>query len=155
MIFALAKLSSVIPGFNERVQTEADLFGIAETEKITVAFDDMPTLKGFSCRTIEGDKERDYIFLDYRLRGTELVYIGFHELFHYFLHVPRGKKKPSVNFYTLARPSMEDAEADAGALLCLYPATEIESLPYRMIYTDLFERMLMRKRILIYRRFGV
>lgn len=150
MIFALAKLSSVIPGFNSRTQTETDFFSLAEKEFITVAFDDMPILQGFCVRAMR----QDYIFLDYRLKGVELVFTAFHELSHVFLHAPRTKRTTAM-FYSLARPSKEDAEADAGALICLYPVTEIETLPYRLLHADTFEAQMIKKRLAIYKQFGV
>lgn len=153
MIFALAKLAAVIPDFNARSLNEQDYFAVAQAENITTVFDAMPILKGFCVRAIVGKMPRDYIFLDYRLQGLELVFTAYHELSHHFLHIPR--RKTAISFYGLARPSKEDSEADAGALLCLYPLAEIANLPYRLIYADPFEAKLIKKRLAVHKKFGV
>lgn len=153
MIFSLAKLDSVIPDFNQRSLNYNDFFNLTDAENITIVFDEMPILRGFSARTLEGKKTRDYIFLDNNLQGIDFLEKAFHELCHYYLHAPRGKT--SVNFYSLARPSKEDAEADAGALLCLYPVSEIDQLKYRLIFADQFEGNLIIKRLAIYKEFGM
>lgn len=153
MIFALAKLSAVIPDFNGRSLTENDFFALAERENITVVFDDMPSLQGFCARTVVDKQTKDYIFLDCRLKGLDFLFTAFHEIDHYFLHAPRGKT--AVSFYSLARPAKEDDEADAGALLCIYPVSEIRTLEFRLAYADSFEAQLIQKRLAIYKEFGV
>jgi hypothetical protein len=150
MIFALAKLSSVIPDFNARSLTVGDFFNVAASENITVVFDDMPTLKGFCVRS----QGRDYIFLDRELTGVELVATAFHELAHCLLHVSRGRQNEAM-FYGLARPCAADAEADAGAVVCLYPITEIHELVYRLKYVSEFEVCQIKRRLAIFKEFGV
>jgi Zn-dependent peptidase ImmA (M78 family) len=145
MIFSLAKISSVISGFNLRRQTENDFFEICDREKIKIVFDEMPVLQGFICKF----KGQNYIFLDRNLRDLEFLYIAFHELAHYFLHEPNNKT--AVRFYGLSRPHKDEDEADATALLCLFPESGLsEFQPHSRYETSLY-----RQRLAVYERFSV
>lgn len=150
MIFALAKFSSIYEDFNRRALTEKDFFEICESENITVAFDEMPILQGFTAKM----GERKYIFLDKNLRGISFLWIAFHELAHVILHEPRSRKT-GVKFFSLCRPSKEDDEADAVALVAIYPTKVLRSLELSAPSEFPFERDLISKRMRIYETFGV
>jgi Zn-dependent peptidase ImmA (M78 family) len=148
MIFALAKISGLFDWFNHRRPSEKELFEICQLENILVVFWEMPILRGFICKS-EG---QNYIFLDNELRGFELLYIALHELAHYFLHEPTNKVQ--VRFYSLARPNKDDDEADAVALLWLFPKNFVEKhLEIEPEFESDFEREKWQKRLELYRKF--
>jgi Zn-dependent peptidase ImmA (M78 family) len=151
MIFALAKFYSFLKDFNRRPLTDEDFFAVCEREDITVVFDRMPLLQGFVAKA----GERNYIFLDLSLRGAQLAFVAFHELAHFALHEPRPKKT-EVTFYSLCRPSKEDDEADAVALVALFPTSVLPLLEREPADADEeFLNSLISRRMMIYRQFGI
>lgn len=152
MIFALAKCAAFIDGFNSRALTEKDFYAICEREAVEVVFDDMPVLLGFTAKCAG----RNYIFLDQSMRGAQFLFVAFHELAHFVLHEPRTKKA-GVTFYSLCRPSKEDDEADAAALVALFPTTSLPRLEDDFFddNEDDFLHLLIKRRKLIFQNFGV
>ncbi len=151
MIFALAKFSSFFADFNRRSLTENDFFEICEKELVAVVFEEMPILQGFTAKL----KSRNYIFLDRDLHGLNFLWIAFHELAHYVLHEPRPRCAASVKFYSLCRPNAQEDEADAVALVAIYPTTCLEDLQISAPSEYPFERDLISKRLAIYETFRI
>lgn len=147
MIFALSKFSSCFEDFNRRALAESDFFEFCEREQITVVFDDLPVLQGFTAKY----QNKSFIFLDRNLRGQAFLWTAFHELAHVILHEPRAAT--GVKFYSLCRPSKEDDEADACALVALYPTKVLPKIEDSAEFP--FERSLILKRISIYESFKI
>lgn len=118
-----------IPGFGERKLTTEDFERTCEREGVTVERSRLRDgLRGFYYRL----QDRPHINLDSRLKGTEKLFVEFHELAHYFLHTGQRSLfqhgiEAGEATYT---PEQEWAELEAtsAAVTALNPAFPIEDI---------------------------
>jgi Predicted Zn peptidase len=148
MIFALAKFSALVKAFNRRALTERMFFKICAEYNISVGFVDIPTLLGFHTN-INGKLS---IFLDKNLKGYEFLFIAFHELAHALLH--ESTEPVSVSFYNQFE-TRHEAEAEAVALVALFPTRRLKELEDELIYADEFAAFLIKKRLEIFKQTGI
>ena len=108
------RISQLIPDWNRKELTEADVYVVCERFGVRIV--EMPlTREGFYFRLLG----RDFIAVDSRLKGVERVRVLFHELAHFLLHVPESG--PTARFHGLAPESRYEREADLVALCAVLP----------------------------------
>lgn len=122
MEILLPRLASAFPFIGERPATEKDLFAFCEDRGIAVI-----TTSGIERGVYVRRQGKDFIFLNSRLRGWELLHVFAHEIAHFILHVPMRTRNVELHFdETLSR--RKHREAEMAAALLLVPANTIEQL---------------------------
>ena len=114
-------------GWNSRLLTEADFYRICRRERIKIVEYPLESSPGFYM-VCNG---RHFITIDSRLRGVRRMYVLWHELAHYFLHVPPHAN--SVRWFQLKPNTREELEAEAFAVIALIP----EPLLRRMLSSEI------------------
>lgn len=114
MKFIYERITKLGFGWNERSLTEADFYRVCKRFRVNVV--EMPLrTNGFYYRVLG----RDYIAINSRLTGTKKLFVQFHELGHFLLHMPESGA--TANFHGLGRKTRQEFEADAVALCSLIP----------------------------------
>lgn len=114
MLLLSHKAASLEIGWNERVLTESDLYGLCGRFDITV--DEQPlATAGFYYRLMG----RDGIAVNSRMDPEHKLFVLFHEFAHFLLHAPESG--PAANFHGIGRRSRAEVEADAFALCAMIP----------------------------------
>ena len=114
------KLKSLSFGWNERPLGERDFYRLCKRFHITVT--EMPLVTGGFYYRVKG---RDFIAISSYLTGPKRLFVMFHELGHYLLHVPDNGV--TANFHNVGRRTRKEREADLFALCALIPKTQIEN----------------------------
>lgn len=122
MKFFLAKLMKGIPGLNTRTLTEEDFFRICRRHRIKVVEYPLESSPGFYMVC----KGRSMIAVDSRLRGVRRMYVLWHELAHYFLHVP--PHTTGARWFRLRPGTKEEFEAEVLAAIALIPEPLLRSM---------------------------
>lgn len=120
MLLSLARVRDSLPGFGMRPLTKTDFGRATRTLGITVDYQVFPTSR-FRGMYIEDNNEK-IIFIDSRLTGDEELFVSFHELGHALLHSPG---------LACCSRSKQDFEADAVALIALFPVDTLPTLYLR------------------------
>jgi Zn-dependent peptidase ImmA (M78 family) len=113
------KIKSLAFGWNERPLTESDFYRLCKRFQIRVT--EMPLATGGFYYRVKG---RDFIAISSRLAGSKRLFVMFHELGHFLLHVPDGGV--TANFHGVGRRTRKEREADMFALCALIPKSFIE-----------------------------
>ena len=138
------KIKKLAIGWNERPFDEADFIAICRKFSITVT--EMPlTMGGFYYRV----RGRDFIALDSRLRGPKRLFVMFHELGHFLLHVPDSGA--TANFHGVGRRTRKEKEADLFALCALMPKRLLIERTLEELIDDGFDRIMVNDRMTIFR----
>ena len=138
------KIKKLSLGWNERRFTERDFNAICRRFSITVT--EMPlTTGGFYYRV----KGRDFIAIDSRLQGAKRLFVMFHELGHFLLHVP--DTGATANFHGVGRRTRKEKEADIFALCALIPKALLIQRTADELIDDGFDRPMINDRLLILR----
>ncbi len=101
--------------WNTRFLTEADFYAYCDENQIVLHEDRQLAQPGLYLVY----DNRAHIFVDERLRGTERLFVGFHELAHFWLHPVGIKLFQGVNADT-------EIEADVVATCALIPRPIID-----------------------------
>jgi Zn-dependent peptidase ImmA (M78 family) len=104
-------LHNTPPEWNVKVLTQDDFDYYCDRAGIAVREVSLEQPGLYICR--DGQPQ---IFLNDELRGTERLFVGFHELAHYWLHPPR------IQFF-LGWEETVEVEADVVAVCALIPKT--------------------------------
>ena len=147
MQFIAHKLQKLKFGWNERSLTEDDFTALCRRFRISVT--EMPlATDGFYYRV----KGRDFIAINSRLKGARRLFVMYHELGHFLLHVP--DTGATANFHGVGRRTRKEREADIFAICALIPKTKLldrEADPS----DDAFAADLLTKRMRILKERGV
>jgi Zn-dependent peptidase ImmA (M78 family) len=108
-------------GWGRRVLTEEDFYRLCRREKIKVAEVPLRVL-GFYMLC----KGKAFIVVDSRLQGVRRLYVSFHELAHYFLHVPAHAT--AAHFFRLRPDTKQEHEAEVFASVALLPEQRLARL---------------------------
>ncbi len=113
------KIKSLAFGWNERPLTESDFYKLCKRFQVSVT--EMPLATGGFYYRVKG---RDFIAISSRLTGSKRLFVMFHELGHFLLHVPDSGV--TANFHGIGRRTRKEREADMFALCALIPKNLIE-----------------------------
>jgi Zn-dependent peptidase ImmA (M78 family) len=122
MNFFLAKLFNSVPELNERPLAESDFYRICRREKIKVIEYPLVSSPGFYMVC----KRRPMIAVDSRLHGVRRLYILWHELAHYFLHVP--PHATGAHWFRLQLDTRAEFEAEVFSVIAMIPETLLRSM---------------------------
>jgi Zn-dependent peptidase ImmA (M78 family) len=128
-------------GIGRRALTEIDFERICAREGVDIFWSD----RRYALYYTPTDDVK-IIILPKRLTGPELLFAQFHELAHYLLH---GGDDPCVAFLGQSDRKCE-AEADAVALVSIFPTVEQPPLMYSR-----FVRKLWDDRLALYFNYGI
>src|SRR5690606_32652174 len=106
-------------GWNERPLGEADFYRLCRRFKVTVT--EMPLRVGGFYYSVIG---RHHIAIDSGLPEREKLFVMFHELGHFLLHVPAAGV--TANFHGIGTKTRVENEADIFALCSLLPRHILE-----------------------------
>ncbi len=124
----LSKLLAAFPWLGTRPVTETDLLGFCADRKIELVWSTSVTAGIYV--VFDG---ADFIFLNSKLYGRRLLHVFAHEIGHYLLHVPNGRRF-AAEFYTVHDKRKKHCEAEAVAALLLLPIPELEDLLIAGVY---------------------
>jgi Zn-dependent peptidase ImmA (M78 family) len=119
MKLIIDKIKGLAFGWNERALTERDFYKLCKRFQIRVT--EMPLATGGFYYRVKG---RDFIAISSRLTGSKRLFVMFHELGHFLLHVP--DTGVTANFHGVGRRTRKEREADMFALCALIPKSFIE-----------------------------
>jgi Zn-dependent peptidase ImmA (M78 family) len=119
MKLIIDKIKGLAFGWNERPLTERDFYKLCKRFQISVT--EMPLATGGFYYRVKG---RDFIAISSRLTGSKRLFVMFHELGHFLLHVPDSGV--TANFHGVGRRTRKEREADMFALCALIPKSFIE-----------------------------
>lgn len=136
------KIRKLNIGWNESRLTESDFYRLCRRFHITVT--EMPlATSGFYYRV----KGQDFIALDSRLAGPRRLFVMFHELGHFLLHVP--DTGATANFHEVGRRTRKEQEADDFAACAILPRTLIDRHTPEELIDEGFDAELVRQRYLL------
>jgi len=148
MQFLIEKIATLRFGWNERPLGEADLYRLCRRFKITI--EEMPLrTNGFYYRVMG----RDFIAIDSKLSGPEKLFVMFHELGHFLLHVPDSGM--TANFHGVGRRTRKEREADAFALCALVPKPLVEGRTPQDLIDEGFPAAIVAQRFKLYKQRGI
>ena len=143
MHFLQEKLETLGIGWNTKVMTERDAYRLCR--KFSITLEELPLrTDGFYYRV----KGRDFIAIDSRLTGLKRLFVIFHELGHFLLHVPESGA--TANFHGVGRRTRKEREADLFALCALMPKTLVESCDRSELAELGFDPELVSERLSIF-----
>lgn len=149
MRFIIDKVKKLRFGWNERPLGEADFHRLCRRFKITVT--EMPLRVGGFYYSVLG---RHYIAIDSELSEREKLFVMFHELGHFLLHVPDAGV--TANFHGIGKKTRVENEADIFALCCLLPRPILEqSGAAELAETDGLDEEKIAARFAAYEKYGV
>jgi Zn-dependent peptidase ImmA (M78 family) len=148
MRFLTEKLSYLKIGWNERALTETDFFRLCKRFRIKVT--EMPLSSGGFYYRVMGT---DFIAVDSKLTGPEKLFVLFHELGHYLLHVPDGGV--TANFHGVGLKTRKEREADLFALCAILPKNIIEDQTVQTLTDEGFPAEMVAQRLAVYESKGI
>jgi len=149
MHFLAEKITKLKLGWNERPLTEGDAVRICRRFRVT--YQEMPLATGGFYFRLKG---RDYIAVDSRLPAAQRMFVMFHELGHFLLHVP--ETGATANFHRVGERTRKEKEADLFALCALVPKSRVEtSSPEDLIDETHLTAEQIAERLEIYERYGL
>ena len=120
MFFSQLKYKQLKIGWNDRPLSEVDFYAFCRRNKITVQ--ELPLrVSGFYYSMLG----RHFIAIDSRLTARKRLFVMFHELAHYLMHVPDDNA--TASYHGIGRQTRKEREADAFALVALIPRTWLET----------------------------
>ncbi len=135
--------------WNFRALTEEDFYALCRKHKIVA--EEMPLRTNGFYYSLLG---KHYIVVDSRLSGHEKLFVMFHELAHFLLHVP--DEGVTANFHGVGKRTRKESEADAFALCALIPKKWIETrLPAELIAEEGLPPEYVEQRTAIYQQYGM
>jgi Zn-dependent peptidase ImmA (M78 family) len=150
MQFSLTKIRQLFPNFNERAISEHEFWRAAKKEKIIVR--SMPLhVDGY----YQQKNGKHYILINSGLQGPKWLHTALHEFCHYLFDAP------GANSQALYRKQCGDAEdprerfADAFALICILPFSELLELQKEDLSDNPALGMLVRGRFGALSDFGM
>lgn len=149
MQFLADKIRQLKIGWNERVLTEADAFKLCRRFKVT--YQEMPLATGGFYFRLKG---KDYIAVDSRLPHAQRMFVMFHELGHFLLHVP--ETGATANFHRVGERTRKEKEADLFALCALIPKLKIETMTADELVDEThLSPELIAERFEVYEKYGI
>ena len=150
MQFIIDKVTKLRFDWNKRPLDETDFYRLCRRFKITV--EEMPLSVGGFYYCLLG---RHYIAISSKLPEREKLFVMFHELGHYLLHVP--DTGVTANFHGIGKKTRIESEADIFALCCLIPLEMIERRRDLRELADIdgFDEETLSARIDVYERYGI
>jgi Zn-dependent peptidase ImmA (M78 family) len=150
MQFIIDKVTKLRFDWNKRPLDETDFYRLCRRFKITV--EEMPLSVGGFYYCLLG---RHYIAISSKLPEREKLFVMFHELGHYLLHVP--DTGVTANFHGIGKKTRVESEADIFALCCLIPIGMIEQRRglRELAEIDGFDEETLTARIDVYERYGI
>lgn len=139
------KIKKLVPAWNERRLTERDFHRICRRCSITVT--EMPLMTGGFYYRVKG---RDFIAIDSRLSGPKRLFVMFHELAHFLLHVPDSGA--TANFHGVGRRTRKEREADLFALCALMPKNLLLELTAEELIEEGFAIETVHERLSIFQQ---
>ena len=120
MFFSFEKFTKLKIGWNERPLTEADFHRLCRRFRITA--EELPLRVSGFYYCVAG---RHFIAIDSKLPPRKKLFVMFHELAHYLMHVP--DQNATANYHGVGRQTRKEREADAFALVALIPKIWLET----------------------------
>lgn len=118
----LTRLKKAFPHIGHRSITENELFQFCSDNGVKVV-----TTSAIERGVYVRQLGEDFIFLNSRLNGWQLLHVFAHEIAHFLLHVPTRTR--NVEFHFDGKASCRNhREAESSAALLLIPAHEIEKM---------------------------
>jgi Zn-dependent peptidase ImmA (M78 family) len=151
MNLQLCRILEVFPHFNQKPLTETDFWRACRKEKILVRQIPLP-VDGYYTRT----KQRHYILINSRLTGFKWLHTALHEFSHYLFDVP-GEMEANALFRgrKATRDDIREKFADAFALVCLMPMTDLVKISPADVNDDIWLANIVRDRIAVRTDFGI
>ena len=148
MQFIAHKLRKLKFGWNERPLTEDDFTALCRRFRISLT--EMPlATDGFYYRV----KGRDFIAIDARLSGPKRLFVMFHELGHFLLHVP--DTGATANFHGVGRRTRKEREADLFALCSLMPQSVLIERTAEDLVEEGYDPRMVSERMSIFQQKGI
>ena len=149
MFFSLEKFSKLQIGWNERPLAEADFYRLCRRFRITV--DEIPLRVSGFYYCVAG---RHFIAIDSKLPSRKKLFVMFHELGHYLMHVPNQNE--TASYHGVGKPTRKEREADIFALVALVPRVWLETrTPDDMIANEGVTREQLATRFSLFETHGV
>ncbi|MBX7055729.1 MAG: ImmA/IrrE family metallo-endopeptidase [Pyrinomonadaceae bacterium] len=149
MRFLSEKASAVCRQWNRKPLTEQDFYRICRRLKVSVT--EMPLRTNGFYYSVRG---RHFIAIDSKLPPVKRLFVMFHELGHFLLHLPDSGT--TANFHGVGRRDRKECEADVFALCSLIPQNWIAGRPAEELIVDEgLDREMVAERAEIYRLRGI
>jgi Zn-dependent peptidase ImmA (M78 family) len=148
MRFLTEKLSHLNIGWNELALTETDFYRICKRFRIKVT--EMPLSSGGFYYRVMG---KDFIAVDSKLTGPKKLFVLFHELGHYLLHVPDSGV--TANFHGVGCKTRKEREADLFALCAILPKNIIQDQTAQALIDEGFPAEMVAQRFAVYENKGI
>jgi Zn-dependent peptidase ImmA (M78 family) len=140
------KISTLEFGWNERPLSDRDLYRLCERFGVRVTEEPIATT-GFYYRLLG----QDFIAINSKLSGIEKLFVLFHELGHFLLHVPQSG--PAASFFEVGRTTRKEREADVFALCALMPSGILERRGIDGLIHDGYPPELVERRVQVHKRY--
>jgi len=149
MQFIIDKVTKLRFDWNKRPLDETDFYRLCKRFKISV--EEMPLSVGGFYYCLLG---RHYIAVSSKLSEREKLFVMFHELGHYLLHVPQTGV--TANFHGIGKKTRIESEADIFALCCIIPRQQIEAGTINeLAEIDGFDEEKLAARMAVYEKYGI
>jgi Zn-dependent peptidase ImmA (M78 family) len=149
MHFLIRRIEKLSIGWNKRPLGEAEFYRLCKRFRVHV--EEMPLRVSGFYYCVMG---RHFIAIDSKLPPQRKIFVMFHELGHFLLHVPEADT--TANFHSVGRRTRKEIEADAFALCALIPGPMIENRsPDELISEDGFSSEMIDERRRIFERHGI
>ena len=149
MRFLSETASAACRQWNRKPLTEDDFYRICRRLKVSVT--EMPLRTNGFYYSVRGSH---FIAIDSKLPPVKRLFVMFHELGHFLLHLPDSGT--TANFHGVGHRDRKEREADIFAICSLIPRSWIaDRTPDELIGDEGLDPEMVAERVAIYRLRGI